>query len=74
MIDYRQSLAMWHFGLTTVGLLLLVASFWGLSQALRGSQAKIALAHSALAWAQIASIPILVVAQMIFLVNFCWRS
>ncbi len=47
-----------------------VASFWGLSQALRGSQAKIALAHSALAWAQIASIPILVVAQMIFLVNF----
>jgi len=69
MFPINEKAGMWHFWLTSAGLLALCFSFWRLAQIASSGDLKASRLNSAAAWAQLASIPLLLAAQAIFIVK-----
>jgi heme/copper-type cytochrome/quinol oxidase subunit 1 len=71
VIHVSERLAMWHFWLTTVGVLVFFLSFWCLARTVPTRSLNSSHLNSVVAvWGQITSIPILLTAQALFLLNF----
>jgi hypothetical protein len=70
VFPFNESAAIWHFWLTSVGVLLFSASFWCLAHIVSASGPTPSRLNSAAALGQITSIPFVVAAQALFVVNF----
>lgn len=69
MLPINEKAGMWHFWLTSAGVMVYWFSFLGLAEVAQSGGRAAPHLHSVVAWGQIASIPVLLVAQTIFVVN-----
>ena len=70
VLPINERAAIWHFWLTSAGVLVFSTSFWYLAHIVHASGLRASHLNAAAAWAQITSIPVVVVAQALFVVNF----
>jgi hypothetical protein len=70
VLPINERAAMWHFWLTTAGILVFSISFWCLAHIVPASGLKASHLNWAAAWGQITSIPVLAATQALFVINF----
>lgn len=69
MLPINQKTAMWHFWLTSAGVVVFWFSFLHLAQIVQSGEPKGSALRSATVWGQITSIAVILAAQAIFVVN-----